>query len=57
MQAGIQIKEIDRRLVSYRGSREYNNEFDGKVIVLVDDGIATGATIVASTKWLEKTTM
>jgi putative phosphoribosyl transferase len=53
IQANIQIKEIDRRLLSYRGSKEYDNEYRDKIIVLVDDGIATGATILASANWLK----
>ncbi len=48
IQANAQTKEIDRRLLSYRGSKEYDNEYRDKIIVLVDDGIATGATILAS---------
>lgn len=53
LQASTQIKEIDRRLLSYRGSKEYDNEYQDKIIVLVDDGIATGATILASANWLK----
>ena len=52
IQANIQIKEIDRRLLSDRGSMKYDNEYRDKIIVLVDDGIATGATILASANWL-----
>lgn len=52
-QANAQIKEIDRRLLSYRGSKKYDNEYRDKIIVLVDDGIATGATILASANWLK----
>jgi putative phosphoribosyl transferase len=48
-----QLKEIYRRLLSYRGSRYYDKEFDGKVVVLVDDGIATGATLIASAQWIK----
>jgi putative phosphoribosyl transferase len=53
IQASTQIKEIDRRLLSYRGSKEYDNEYQDKIIVLVDDGIATGATILASASWIK----
>ncbi len=52
-QASAQAKEIDRRLTSYRGTKEYDNEFDGKTVVLVDDGIATGATMLASARWIK----
>jgi putative phosphoribosyl transferase len=53
MQADIQIKEINRRLMSYRGNKEYDSEFEDKITVLVDDGIATGATIIASANWIK----
>jgi putative phosphoribosyl transferase len=53
IQASIQIKEINRRLISYRGSKEYDNEFEDKITVLVDDGVATGATIHASASWIK----
>lgn len=43
IQASTQIKEVNRRLISYRGSMEYDNEFKDNIIVLVDHGIATGA--------------
>jgi putative phosphoribosyl transferase len=52
IQSEIQAKEIERRLISFRGSKDYGNEMEGKIVVLVDDGIATGATILASAKWI-----
>ena len=48
-----EVKEIDRRLIEFRGDREYYNKLEDKIVVLVDDGIATGATILASTKWIK----
>jgi len=42
--------EVKRRLEKYRGSSDY--EFDNKTVILVDDGIATGATIIVLLKWL-----
>ena len=48
-----QMKEIDRRLVSYRGRRGYNNELEDKTVILVDDGIATGSTIYAAAQWVK----
>lgn len=48
----VQMKEIDRRLVRFRGSKEYNLE--GKTVVLVDDGIATGATMLVAALWVKK---
>jgi putative phosphoribosyl transferase len=47
-----ELKEIDRRLIDFRGGREYDNELEDKTVVLVDDGVATGATILASAKWI-----
>jgi putative phosphoribosyl transferase len=53
IQAHKEVKEIDRRLMIYRGSKEYDNEFEDKIVVLVDDGIATGATMLASAQWIK----
>jgi putative phosphoribosyl transferase len=47
-----EVKEIDRRLIEFRGNMEYDN-LEDKIVVLVDDGIATGATILASAKWIK----
>ncbi|MFL6508367.1 MAG: phosphoribosyltransferase [Nitrososphaeraceae archaeon] len=53
-QANIQKKEIERRLRTFKveDSDYYNNDFEGKTVVLVDDGIATGATILSAAQWL-----
>jgi predicted phosphoribosyltransferase len=48
-----EVKEIERRLIEFRGNREYNNKLQDKIVVLADDGIATGATILASAKWIK----
>jgi len=48
----IQKKEIERRLNKFRGSKQYH--LQGKTIILVDDGIATGATMFAAIRWLGK---
>lgn len=42
-----QRQEIERRLVAYRGSRP-EPDLQGKTVILVDDGVATGATTLAS---------
>lgn len=42
--------EVKRRLEEYRGSANY--KFDNDIVVLVDDGIATGATVFVLLKWL-----
>lgn len=47
-----QLKEIDRRLMKFRGSNEY--DFAGKTVVIVDDGIATGATMFVAARWAKK---
>ena len=52
-QVNIQLKEIERRLMSFRGSKEYNTKLKGKTVVLIDDGIATGATILSAVRWLK----
>jgi predicted phosphoribosyltransferase len=48
-----QIREISRRSLLYRPKRdEYNIE--NKTVILVDDGAATGATLVVSARWIRK---
>jgi putative phosphoribosyl transferase len=49
----FQKKEIKRRLIEFRGDVSYHNKFEGKVVILVDDGIATGSTIIASAQWVK----
>jgi putative phosphoribosyl transferase len=56
-QVKIQKKEIERRLIEFRGgggNKDYTNRLDRKIVVLVDDGIATGSTIIAATKWIKE---
>jgi putative phosphoribosyl transferase len=47
-----QRKEIERRLIKFRGSKEY--DLSGKTVVIVDDGIATGATMFVAARWVKK---
>jgi predicted phosphoribosyltransferase len=49
-QISIQEKEIQRRLVRFRGSKQY--VLMNKIVIIVDDGIATGATMIAAIRWL-----
>ncbi|HXG07137.1 MAG TPA: phosphoribosyltransferase family protein [Nitrososphaera sp.] len=44
-----QVEEIRRRSATYRKPGPYR--ISGKNAILVDDGIATGATVIASTRW------
>lgn len=48
-----QVREIDRRALLYRPKQEEYN-IENKTIILVDDGAATGATLVVSARWLRK---
>jgi putative phosphoribosyl transferase len=50
---GAQTREIETRLLYFRGSKEYDNELNDKTVILVDDGIATGATMFAAAKWIK----
>lgn len=52
LEKSIQMKEIERRLINYRGSTQY--DLMDKTIIIVDDGIATGATILVATLWVKK---
>jgi putative phosphoribosyl transferase len=45
-----QIAEANRRLRAYRGDRPYPTLRDRSVII-VDDGVATGATMIAALDW------
>lgn len=40
-------QELDRRAVAYRGQRPYP-DLNDKIVILVDDGLATGATMHAA---------
>lgn len=44
-------KELDARLKKYRGSKKFPNLL-GKTVILVDDGIATGASARVAVKYL-----
>ena len=51
-QIADQLKEIQRRLKKFRGNTHYN--LKDKTVVLVDDGIATGATVFVALKWVQQ---
>ena len=46
-----QTREAARRLEEYRGGRP-DPAISGRVVVVVDDGVATGATMVAALRWV-----
>jgi putative phosphoribosyl transferase len=48
-----QIEEIKRRKAVYR-KPGLKYDFNDKILILVDDGAATGATIIASARWARK---
>ena len=47
-----QLQEIEHRLVKFRGRIDY--DLKNKTVVLVDDGIATGATVFVALEWIKK---
>ncbi len=48
-----QKKEIERRLSVYRPySRQY--KIHDRIVILVDDGIATGSTMTAAARWIKR---
>ena len=48
-----QKTEIERRLRAYRPNNiEY--KIKDRIVILVDDGIATGATVIAAARWVRK---
>jgi putative phosphoribosyl transferase len=50
---GAQEREIERRQRAYRGRRP-PVAVDGKVAIVVDDGVATGGTAVAAARWARR---
>jgi putative phosphoribosyl transferase len=48
-----QIQEIGRRAALYRpDNREYN--IRDRIVILVDDGVASGATLIPAARWIKK---
>lgn len=48
-----QREEITRRLMIFKGTTDYEKNIEDKLVILVDDGIATGATITSAAQWLK----
>ncbi len=48
-----QLMEIERRMAVYRGDRP-PPQVEGRTVILVDDGVATGSTVRASLRALRK---
>lgn len=48
-----QVAEIERRSLAYR-KKDLPYSIEGRRAILVDDGIATGATVIASARWVRK---
>lgn len=46
-----QEREIERRTEAYRGGRP-PLELAGAIAIVVDDGVATGSTIIAAARWV-----
>ena len=47
-----QLQEIRHRLAKFRGRTDY--DLKNKTVVIVDDGIATGATVFVALEWIKK---
>ncbi|MDP1587750.1 MAG: phosphoribosyltransferase [Prosthecobacter sp.] len=52
-EAAVQLKELHRRELAYRGHAG-TPEVRGRIVILVDDGIATGSTIRAAVQALRQ---
>jgi putative phosphoribosyl transferase len=46
-----QKKEIERRMAVY-GIKLKDYKIKGKIVILIDDGAATGATLIAAARWI-----
>jgi predicted phosphoribosyltransferase len=47
-----QVDEAKRRLQVYRGDRAYPR-LQGRSVIIVDDGVATGATMITAVRWVK----
>ena len=49
-----QTDEIKRRRSLYRSVENKDYSIQGRIVILVDDGAATGATVIAAARWIKK---
>jgi putative phosphoribosyl transferase len=54
MEKSEQKKEIGRRMSMYRPETAKEYKIKGRTVILIDDGAATGATIIAAAGWIRK---
>lgn len=47
-----EVAEVKRRIQAYRKPAPYS--ILGRTVILVDDGVATGATVIAAARWTKK---
>ncbi|KYO64295.1 phosphoribosyltransferase [Thermovenabulum gondwanense] len=52
-EAKLKLEKIKENLIKFRG-QEYYDSLEGKKVILVDDGIATGFTVKAAVEFLKK---
>jgi len=50
----IQLAEIKMRKELYRPDKSLEYSIKDKVVILVDDGIATGATAIVAARWIKR---
>jgi putative phosphoribosyl transferase len=48
-----QLQEIERRTILYRLANKNKGNIKDKTVILVDDGIASGATIIVAARWIK----
>jgi putative phosphoribosyl transferase len=50
---GSEVRQEQEEEEEEEENSDYYNNFEGKTVLLVDDGIATGATILSAAQWLK----